>query len=374
MLFRSSCAAGWARLPAHDRRELHARAATWLAWNGHPVEAMPHAVAAEEWSFTGNLVADHWVDAHLTGSQCGAAAAPEDAADRSSPSRNPAVAVAFAALHLEAGDQRRPPHRALALAHGGLDDAELDGAAVSCWPWSRCCGRAAAGRRRRGSRVALGGLGAAESAPPEQRAGSCCPCSGAAELWSGALDDARRAPAQRRSRSRARWGNATTSCSGRSGTSPWWSCSRAGCSWRHGSPARRSRRRSWWASATSRKRRPRCSRPAGRAVRVRPGADAVLERAAAAARGSGDDPLRLAIAAVRALGALAQDGGARHGLSLLHAETAELGDWGPPVLVDALLRTSEIRCCSRPGARPRRSAGSGASGRDGGGAAGRARR
>src|SRR5262249_18894418 len=74
-----------------------------------------------------------------------------------------------------------------------------------------------------------------------------------------------------------------------------------------------------------------------------PDAGATLERAASVARPSSDDPLRLTIAAVRALAALEHDGGARLGLSLLHAETAEVGDWVPPAMVDALVRATEVR-------------------------------
>jgi LuxR family maltose regulon positive regulatory protein len=339
VLFREFLRSRLARLPEHDRRELHARAATWLAWNDHPVEAMPHAVAAEEWSFAGNLVADHWVDAHLTGHSAVLRPLlkmlPPQLAEQ-----DPAVAVAFAALHLEAGDTTAAD-RAMALAHGGLDDAELDGAdgqllAVVALLRARCRGSAA-----EAIEVALGGLGAAESAPPEQRA-LVLSLLGAAELWSGALDDAgahlRSALAiarqvgndylvlgalghlalvellEGRLQLAARLAGEAVEAAELAGFSDVPQASAALLA-------------TGWAGLYA------CD----------PEADAVLERAAAAARGSGDDPLRLAIAAVRALGALAQDGGARHGLSLLHAETAELGDWDAPVLVDALLRTSEIR-------------------------------
>ena len=189
VLFREFLRSRLARLPQYERRALHARAAAWLAQQGHAVEAMPHAVAAEEWSFAGSLVAAHWVDAHLTGHSAVLRPLlkmlPPQLAEQ-----DPAIAVAFAALHLEAGDTTAADH-ALALARDGLTGVELDGAggellAVVALLRARCRGSAA-----EAIEVAHDLLAADEDADAsaEQRA-LVLALLGAAELWSGALDDA----------------------------------------------------------------------------------------------------------------------------------------------------------------------------------------
>ena len=50
-----------------ERRELHGRAAIWLAENGHGAEAITHAIQAHHWRLAADLVAEHWMDAFLAG-------------------------------------------------------------------------------------------------------------------------------------------------------------------------------------------------------------------------------------------------------------------------------------------------------------------
>jgi LuxR family maltose regulon positive regulatory protein len=46
---------------------LHGAAAGWLAWHGHPAEAVRQAQAAEDWALAGRLLSDHWLDLYLGG-------------------------------------------------------------------------------------------------------------------------------------------------------------------------------------------------------------------------------------------------------------------------------------------------------------------
>jgi LuxR family transcriptional regulator, maltose regulon positive regulatory protein len=52
--------------PAH-MRSLHRAAAGWLARHGHPVEAIRHAQAAQDWGTAARLLADNWPSLHLEG-------------------------------------------------------------------------------------------------------------------------------------------------------------------------------------------------------------------------------------------------------------------------------------------------------------------
>ena len=52
--------------PAH-LRSLHRAAAGWLGGHGHPVEAIRHAQAAQDWGTAAQLLADHWPSLHLDG-------------------------------------------------------------------------------------------------------------------------------------------------------------------------------------------------------------------------------------------------------------------------------------------------------------------
>ena len=55
------------RTEPNERPALHHAAAEWLARNGHPVEAVRHAQAAEDWGMAARLLSDHWLDLYLAG-------------------------------------------------------------------------------------------------------------------------------------------------------------------------------------------------------------------------------------------------------------------------------------------------------------------
>jgi len=46
---------------------LHATAARWYAAHGHPIDAIRHAQAAQDWQLATELLADHWLALHLGG-------------------------------------------------------------------------------------------------------------------------------------------------------------------------------------------------------------------------------------------------------------------------------------------------------------------
>ena len=53
--------------PRREREDLHSRAARWHAENDHPVEAIRHAIAAQEWRFAADLAGERWLDVVLAG-------------------------------------------------------------------------------------------------------------------------------------------------------------------------------------------------------------------------------------------------------------------------------------------------------------------
>jgi LuxR family maltose regulon positive regulatory protein len=55
------------RHPAHVIAELHRRATGWYAANGYEVDAIRHAIAAEDWGHASRLVIDHWFDLFVGG-------------------------------------------------------------------------------------------------------------------------------------------------------------------------------------------------------------------------------------------------------------------------------------------------------------------
>src|SRR5262249_6243565 len=57
------------RAAPQERPELHSAAAEWLAEHGHPVEAIRHAQAAEDWGLAAHLLADNWFALYLDGRQ-----------------------------------------------------------------------------------------------------------------------------------------------------------------------------------------------------------------------------------------------------------------------------------------------------------------
>lgn len=84
---------------------LHRRAAAWHAANGSPLEAIEHAVRAEDWGLAGPLLVEHWLPLTISG---------DAAALRVIAARLPAsvihgdaeIALAVAGLELEAGDDQ----------------------------------------------------------------------------------------------------------------------------------------------------------------------------------------------------------------------------------------------------------------------------
>ncbi|HET6172774.1 MAG TPA: LuxR C-terminal-related transcriptional regulator [Gaiellales bacterium] len=113
--------------PRREREELHSRAARWHADNDHPVEAIRHAISAQEWRFAADLAGERWLDVVLAGRGASLrpllSRLPDELVER-----EPAIAVAFAAIHLESGGR---PERAdaylelgrAALARGPADPA-----------------------------------------------------------------------------------------------------------------------------------------------------------------------------------------------------------------------------------------------------------
>ena len=55
------------RTEPNERAALHGAAAAWLAEHRHPVEAVRHAQAAEDWGMAARLLSDHWLDLYLGG-------------------------------------------------------------------------------------------------------------------------------------------------------------------------------------------------------------------------------------------------------------------------------------------------------------------
>jgi LuxR family maltose regulon positive regulatory protein len=71
------------RSESHVVRQLHQSAAGWYAQHGHPVEAVRHAQAAEDWAYAARTLADHSLSLYLRGQGATAhallAAFPNDA-------------------------------------------------------------------------------------------------------------------------------------------------------------------------------------------------------------------------------------------------------------------------------------------------------
>jgi len=55
------------RTEPNERAALHGAAGGWLAEHGHPVDAIRHAQAAEDWGMAARLLSDHWLDLYLDG-------------------------------------------------------------------------------------------------------------------------------------------------------------------------------------------------------------------------------------------------------------------------------------------------------------------
>jgi LuxR family maltose regulon positive regulatory protein len=68
-LFADLLALELRRTAPEELPELHGAAAEWLAEHGHPVEAIRHAQAAEDWGLAARLLADNWFALYLDGRQ-----------------------------------------------------------------------------------------------------------------------------------------------------------------------------------------------------------------------------------------------------------------------------------------------------------------
>ena len=323
------------------RRALHASAAAWLTDAGLAVEATQQALAAEDWRLAADLVAEHWLDAFLDGR-----AATLRPLRRSLPAefaeREPAIAAALAAMHLEAGEVDEAD-RHLALTREALGTRapsaglrELLG--VVTLLRARMRGNA---EEAVAEADALVGNPADAPAQPERR-GLVLLLLGAAALWSGreelAARHLRAAVAIARLAGRpvvvvAALGDLALVELLRGRLQPGAALARE---------ALETARPLGLADGL-------CAAPALLALgwaelyACEPTAPETLARAAAAARGSNDVPLRLAGTAVCALAELGSDGGPRRGLELLHGARSEHGDWRPPTVVRRLLDAAEIR-------------------------------
>ena len=111
--------------PRREREELHSRAARWYAENDHPVEAIRHAISAQEWRFAADLAGERWLDVVLAGRGPALrpllARLPDELIER-----EPAIAVACAAIHLEPGGQPERTDTYLDLARAALELAPAD--------------------------------------------------------------------------------------------------------------------------------------------------------------------------------------------------------------------------------------------------------
>src|SRR5262249_11742995 len=66
-LFADLLALELRRIAPEELPRLHAVAAEWLAEHGHPIEAIRHAQAAEDWRLSTRLLADNWFGLELDG-------------------------------------------------------------------------------------------------------------------------------------------------------------------------------------------------------------------------------------------------------------------------------------------------------------------
>jgi LuxR family maltose regulon positive regulatory protein len=333
-----------ARLPKAERDELHARAAHWLAANGAVVEAMQQAIAAQDWRFAADLVADHWLDAFLVGRS--AALRPLlESLPREFAEREPGIAVACAAIHLELGEGdradaylelaaaalgKRPPHDPVAelLAVVTLQRARSRGdldAAVDL------------------AEDLLGGTrGTFLSRTPERRA-LVLLMRGAAEVWTGAsasasrhlresLMLARRSGQEYVELAGLGYLGLLQAMEGRLEAASELAAEALALASRHG-----------WSGLPH-------AAPALATLGTAqlhacdPAARTTLDEAAAICRASGDLPLQLSIAAARALASLDErEGGPRRGLELLAAAQDEASTWRPPAALAERLLCVEVR-------------------------------
>lgn len=100
---------------ADEIPSLHRRAAAWHAANGRPLDAIEHAVRAQDWSVAGPLLVEHWLPLTISGDAAAlravAARLPNDVVRGDAE-----IALAVAGLELEAGDDEAEPLLTIAAA------------------------------------------------------------------------------------------------------------------------------------------------------------------------------------------------------------------------------------------------------------------
>lgn len=155
-LFADLLALELRRTASDELPALHTAAAQWLAEHSYPVEAIRHALAAENWELAARLLADHWFEMYLDGNRATAhellTAFPAGMADQ-----NAELAKIAAADELTGGSLEEAEHY-LALAERESGSVPEDrrgtspGGAHRHSPGARASAERR-GRRRRGSRT-----------------------------------------------------------------------------------------------------------------------------------------------------------------------------------------------------------------------------
>lgn len=331
--------------PRRERDELHSRAARWHADNDRPVDAIRHAIAAQEWRFAVDLAGERWLDVVLAGRGPALrpllSRLPEELIER-----EPAIAVAFAGIQLELGGAPARVDAYLDLARDALARGPADPAVVEL--------HAVVSLQRARSRddltlaelatEMLGGVRFAEdsSGYPERRALVLVMLGACESLWPGRGADASRhlrtgvALARRSEQDYLVLGGlghlaALSVAEGRLQAGADLGLEAVSLAEAH----------DWLGLPVS--------APAllalGWAEYLWCDSASVetLARAADAARASSDIPVRLQIAALTALTQLESGDGPRRALETLRGPLDEIGDWKPPGALEQLLRSVEAR-------------------------------
>ena len=329
-------------MPRAERRELYGRAARWMAEDGQGAEAIRYAISAQDWRFAADLVAEHWMDAFLAGRARSLRPLLEGIPSEFV-EREPGVAVALAAIHLDAGDIAGAD-RYLELVRTLLADEPNERLAeqlsIVALLRARFHGDLEAAMRISDEVATARSRVESDSRGYEQSA-LVLLLLGATEVWTD------RGPAAarhlREALAQARFGSQeylALDCLGylaimevAEGRL------RAGIELAEQALAI-AERRDWLdtpqvASAL-------LALGWAQLLRCDPASSGTLDGALAAARASSDVPLQQATAAVRALAALDAEG-PRRGLDILAAARTETGERAAPPLVDRQLRSVEVR-------------------------------
>ena len=331
--------------PRREREDLHSRAARWHADNERPVDAIRHAIAAQEWRFAVDLAGERWLDVVLAGRGPALrpllSRLPDELIER-----EPAIAVAFAGIQLELGGAPARVDAYLDLARDALERGPADPAVAEL--------HAVVSLQRARSRddrtlaehatEMLGDIRFAEDAAcyPERRALVLVMLGACESLWPGRGADASRhlragiALARRSEQDYLVLGGlghlaALCVAEGRLQAGADLALEAVSLAEAH----------DWLGLPVS--------APAllalGWAEYLWCDSASVetLARAADAARASSDIPVRLQIAALTALAQLESGDGARRALETLRGPLDEIGDWKPPGVLEQLLRSVEAR-------------------------------